>query len=245
MVRRVFFPCALPACCVLFAWFGLVFSPMSAGADEGHYTSKEPSRDGIGKVYMGREISQTVSSHAISWLERRDREGEEKPSLVLQHLDVEPGDVIADIGAGSGYFSILLAPLVPEGRVIAQDIQQEMLDFVEGRKKLSGTPNVETLLGSIEDTRLPEGEVDLVIMVDAYHEFSHPREMMESIVKGLAPGGRVVFVEYRGEDPTVPIKPLHKMTVKQVSAEMAAVGLEFVEVRDFLPIQHFLVFRKP
>lgn len=230
---------------LLAALTGLVLLCPSAGADEGHYTAKEPSRDGIGKVYMGREISQTVSSHAISWLERRDREGEEKPSLVIENLDLKPTDVVADIGAGSGYFSFLLAPLVPEGKVIAQDIQQEMLDFVEASKKLKKITNVEPLLGTIEDTRLPEGAVDLVIMVDAYHEFSHPREMMESIVRGLAPGGRVVFLEYRGEDPTVPIKPLHKMTVKQVSAEMAAVGLDLVEVRDFLPIQHFIVFRKP
>jgi SAM-dependent methyltransferase len=221
-----------------------IFSP-PARADEGHYTAKEPSRDGVGKVYMGREISQTVSSHAISWLERRDREGEEKPSLVIANLDLKPTDVVADIGAGSGYFSFLIAPLVPQGKVLAQDIQQEMLDFVEGNKKLKKITNVEPLLGTIEDTRLPEGQVNLVIMVDAYHEFSHPREMMESIVKGLAPGGRVVFLEYRGEDPAVPIKPLHKMTVKQISAEMAAVGLDFVEVRDFLPIQHFIVFRKP
>jgi len=214
-------------------------------ADETLYTSKEPSRDGTGKVYMGREIAQTVSSHAISWLERRDREAEERPALVMENLGLKPGDVVADIGAGSGYFTFLLAPLVPQGRVIAVDIQQEMLDFVEGRKKLKQAANVETLLGTIEDTHLPEGEVDLVLMVDAYHEFSHPREMMESIVKGLAPGGRVVFIEYRGEDPKVPIKPLHKMTVKQITREMAAVGLEFVEVRDFLPIQHFLVFHKP
>jgi SAM-dependent methyltransferase len=216
-----------------------------APAEEGQYTAKEPSRDGIGKVYMGREIAHTVSSHAITWLERRDREGEEKPSLVIENLEMKPTDVVADIGAGSGYFSFLLAPLVPKGKVLAVDIQQEMLDFVEGQKKLKKIDNVQTVLGTIEDTRLPAGTVDLVIMVDAYHEFSHPREMMESIVKGLAPGGRVVFLEYRGEDPNVPIKPLHKMTVKQVSGEMAAVGLDFVEVRDFLPIQHFIVFRKP
>jgi SAM-dependent methyltransferase len=230
---------------LLFTLAGVASFTPGAGADDTHYTSKEPSRDGIGKVYMGREISQTVSSHAITWLERRDREGEEKPSLVIENLDLKPTDVVADIGAGSGYFSFLLAPLVPQGKVIAQDIQQEMLDFVEGSRKLKKIANVEPLLGTIEDTRLPEGGVDLVIMVDAYHEFSHPREMMESIVKGLAPGGRVVFVEYRGEDPAVPIKPLHKMTIKQITAEMAAVGLDFVEVRDFLPIQHFVVFRKP
>jgi len=214
-------------------------------AGESHYSAKEPSRDGTGKVYMGREISQVVGSHAITWLERRDRESEEKPSLVIENLDLKPTDVVADIGAGSGYFSFLLAPLVPQGKVLAVDIQQEMLDFVEGQKKLRKVANVETLLGTIADTRLPEAGVDLVLMVDAYHEFSHPREMMESIVKGLVPGGRVVFLEYRGEDPDVPIKPLHKMTVKQVTLEMAAVGLEFVELRDFLPIQHFIVFKKP
>lgn len=224
---------------------GLLFGVPAMRGGDSVYSAKEPSRDGTGKVYMGREISQTVSSHAISWLERRDREGEEKPSLVIENLELKPDDVVADIGAGSGYFSFLLAPLVPQGKVLAVDIQQEMLDFVEGRKKLKQVANVETLLGTVEDTRLPEGQVDVVIMVDAYHEFSHPREMMESIVKGLVPGGRVVFLEYRGEDPNVPIKPLHKMTVKQITREMEAVGLRFVEVRDFLPIQHFLVFQKP
>ena len=215
------------------------------GVAEEHYSQKEPSRDGTGKVYMGREISQVVSQHAIGWLERRDREGEEKPSLVMEQLELEKDDVVADIGAGSGYFSFLIAPLVPEGKVVAVDIQQEMLDFIESKKKLKKVRNIQTHLGTIEDTKLPEDTIDLAIMVDAYHEFSHPREMAASIAKGLRPGGRVVFLEYRGEDPTVPIKPLHKMTVKQVTREMEAIGLEFVEVRDFLPIQHFIVFRKP
>jgi SAM-dependent methyltransferase len=223
----------------------VLWGAFAALAEEVPYTAKEASRDGTGKVYLGREISQTVSSHAISWLERRDREAEERPTLVMENLGLKPDDVVADIGAGSGYFSLLLAPLVPQGRVLAVDIQQEMLDFIEGRKKLKQVRNVETILGTIEDTKLPEGQVDVVLMVDAYHEFSHPREMMLSIVKGLVPGGRVVFLEYRGEDPNVPIKPLHKMTVKQITREMASVGLRFVEVRDFLPIQHFLVFQKP
>ncbi len=230
-MRRFVFPIAL--------FFGF------AQAEVGHYSQKEPSRDGTGKVYMGREISQVVGHGAITWLERSDRETEEKPSLILDELGVERDHVLADIGAGSGYFSFLLAPLVPEGRVIAVDIQQQMLDFIEGKKKLRKVSNVETLLGTIEDTKLPAGEVDLVILVDAYHEFSHPREMMESVVEGLKPGGRVIFLEYRGEDPGINIKPLHKMTVKQVRREMEAVGLTFVEVRDFLPIQHFLVFKKP
>lgn len=213
--------------------------------DGAHYSEKVPSRDGIGKVYMGREISQVVSQHAIGWLERRDREGEEKPSLVMDQLELTPDAVVADIGAGSGYFSFLIAPLVPEGKVLAVDIQQEMLDFVEAKKKLKKVRNIETHLGTIEDTRLEPETVDMALMVDAYHEFSHPREMAESIVEGLKPGGRIIFLEYRGEDPTVPIKPLHKMTVKQVTKEMEAVGMEFVEVRDFLPIQHFLIFKKP
>ena len=215
------------------------------GEDLAHYSRKTPSRDGTGKVYMGREISQVVSQHAIGWRERRDREGEEKPSLVMDHLELPKDGVVADIGAGSGYFSFLIAPLVPEGKVIAVDIQQEMLDFVEGKKKLKKVSNVETHLGTIEDTKLTEDTVDIAILVDAYHEFSHPREMAASILKGLKPGGRLVLLEYRGEDPSVPIKPLHKMTVKQVRSEMEAIGFEFSEVRDFLPIQHFLVFRKP
>lgn len=210
-----------------------------------YYTAKAPSRDGIGKVYMGREISHTVSAHAIKWLERPEREGEENPSEVMDELELKGNETIADIGAGSGYFTFLLAPYVPEGKVIAVDIQQEMLDFLEAKKKLRKAANVETLLGTIEDTKLPENSTDLVLMVDAYHEFSHPREMMTSIFKGLKPGGRVVLLEYRGEDPSVPIKPLHKMTVKQVKAEMEAVGLRFAELKDFLPAQHFLVFEKP
>ncbi|MDF1751248.1 MAG: class I SAM-dependent methyltransferase [Verrucomicrobiales bacterium] len=210
-----------------------------------YYTAKAPSRDGIGKVYMGREISHTVSAHAIKWLERPEREGEENPSEVMDELELKGNETIADIGAGSGYFTFLLAPYVPEGKVIAVDIQQEMLDFLEAKKKLRKAANVETLLGTIEDTKLPENSTDLVLMVDAYHEFSHPREMMTSIFKGLKSGGRVVLLEYRGEDPSVPIKPLHKMTVKQVKAEMEAVGLRFAELKDFLPAQHFLVFEKP
>ena len=159
------------------------------------YSYKEPTRDGTGKVYMGREISQVVSQHAIRWLERPDREEEERPSLVMENLELDPDDVVADIGAGSGYFTFLMAPLVRDGKVLAVDIQPEMLKFIEGKKKLEKAPNVETVLGTIEDVNLPDESVDLVILVDAYHEFSHPREMAESIVEGLKPGGRLVFLE--------------------------------------------------
>ena len=237
-----------PAIMMIAAAFVITFGLQSQDFKEelpDHYSRKIPSRDGIGKVYMGREIAHTVSVHAIRWLERPDREEEENPSLVMERMELKGNEAIADIGAGSGYFTFLLAPYVPEGKVVAVDIQQEMLDFIEGKKKLKKARNVETVLGTIEDVKLPKDSVDVVLMVDAYHEFSHPREMMESIMKGLKPGGRVILLEYRGEDPSVPIKPLHKMTVQQVKAEMKAVGLEFVKVSDFLPAQHFLVFKKP
>ncbi|MBL9151639.1 MAG: methyltransferase domain-containing protein [Verrucomicrobiales bacterium] len=209
------------------------------------YTTKEPSRDGTGKVYMGRETAQVVGHGAVRWLERPEREREELPLEVVKNMDLRPTDVVADIGAGSGYFTFRIAPAVPQGKVIAVDIQQAMLDVVTERQKEAGLTNVETLLGQIDDTKLPAGQVDAVIMVDAYHEFSHPWEMMTSIVRGLKPGGRVILIEYRGEDPTVAIKPLHKMTQRQAIAEMRAVGLEHVETRDFLPSQHFMIFRKP
>ncbi len=208
------------------------------------YEQKEPSPDGTGRFYLGREISHTVSAHAISWLERLDREAEEHPKMVVDKLALRPTDVVADIGAGSGYFTFLLASHVPQGKVLAVDIQIEMLDFIRARAERERITNVETLLSSETETFLPEGGVDVVLMVDAYHEFSNPREMMESIVRSLAPDGRVVMLEYRGEDPKVAIKPLHKMTVKQVQREMEAVGLQLESVSDFLPTQHFFIFRK-
>ncbi len=218
----------------------------AAAPDEANprYTRKVPSRDGTGKVYLGREMAQVVGHGAVRWLERPEREREELPKAVIENMELKTTDTVADIGAGSGYFTFRMAPVVTGGKVIAVDIQQEMLDFIEGRKEETGHQNVVTLLGEVDDTRLPKGEVDAVLMVDAYHEFSHPWEMMTSIVKGLKPGGRVILIEYRGEDPTVAIKPLHKMTQRQAIREMAAVGLEHVETRDFLPSQHFMIFRK-
>lgn len=210
-----------------------------------HYTIQAASQDGTGKFYMGREISQVVGHMAVTWLERPEREREELPAKVIENMELKPTDVVVDVGAGSGYFSFRIAPHVPQGKVIAEDIQQEMLDFVQNRSKELGINNVETLLGTVEDTRLPENSVDVVLMVDSYHEFSHPREMMLSIVKALKPGGRLIQLEYRGEDRFVPIKPLHKMTEQQVKLEQESVGLKHVETRAFLPSQHFFIFVKP
>ncbi len=228
-----------------------------AAADEGRapgvagvgaepvYEQRRASRDGIGKFYLGREISHVMGHLGAGWLERADREAEERTDLLVERLPLEPDDVVADIGAGTGYFAFPVAERVPEGRVLAVDIQPEMLAIVERRKGERGIDNVEAIRGTITDPNLPTDAVDLIYIVDAYHEFSHPREMGEAMVRALKPGGRLVLVEYRMEDPTVPIKRLHKMGEAQARREMAALGLEWVETGDFLPQQHFLVFRKP
>jgi len=209
------------------------------------YTLTDASPDGIGKVYMGREISFVMGHLGAGWLERPTREAEERTDLLLDNLPLEPDDVVADIGAGTGYFSLPIAARVPRGRVLAVDIQQEMLDIVGSRTKSAGIRNVEPVLATETNPGLPAGTVDLVLMVDAYHEFSHPREVMTGVARGLKTGGRVVLIEYRGEDPSVPILELHKMTEAQARKEMSAVGLEWQETRDVLPQQHFMIFRKP
>lgn len=203
------------------------------------------SPDGIGKFYMGREIAKVMGHEGAGWLERPNRETEEKPSRVVNALDLKPTDVVADIGAGTGFFSFRISPLVPEGKVLAVDIQPQMLEIIDLLKKERNITNVEPVLGEVSDPNLPTSSVDLALMVDAYHEFAYPREMMEEIVRALKPGGRVVLVEYRGENPFIFIKALHKMTQKQARKEMSAVGLVWLETKDFLPQQHFMVFQKP
>ena len=201
--------------------------------------------DGIGKFYMGREIAHVMGHEGAAWLERRERLKTETPDEVVRQMRLKPTDVVADIGAGTGYFSFRLSRVVPQGKVYAVDIQPEMLAIIEQRKASTGAVNVIALLGTEMDTRLPAQAVDVALLVDAYHEFSFPREMMESIVRSLKPGGRVVQVEYRAEDADVPIKRLHKMSVEQARKEMAAVGLVWKETKSFLPQQHFLVYEKP
>lgn len=208
----------------------------------GYYSEGPASRDGIGRFYQGREISHVMGHLGASWLERDSRESEERTDLLLDFLEgLKPGTV-ADIGAGTGYFSLPLAERLTQGRVLAVDIQPQMLRMLEERAERRGLTNVELIQGRVDNPALPQGEVDLVFIVDAYHEFSHPREMMLGILSSLAPGGRVVLVEYRGEDRSVPIKPLHKMTAEQVIKEMKAIGLRWQATESFLPQQHVMVF---
>jgi ubiquinone/menaquinone biosynthesis C-methylase UbiE len=207
---------------------------------------REHDPNGIGKFYMGREIAIVMGHEAAGWLERPEREKEEKPSKLLPLLKLKPGDVVADVGAGSGFYSFKLAPLVGEkGKVLANDIQKEMLDIIKARAKELKITNVEPVLGTITDPKLPPAGVDMILLVDVYHEFDHPYEMTEAMVKSLKPGGRLVFVEFRLEDEDVPIKLVHKMSEKQVKKEMSLFPeLKHVKTHADLPWQHVIVFEK-
>ncbi len=217
-------------------------------ADSGIYAHYEQRTvhdpDGIGKFYMGREIAQVMGHRGAGWLERSSRETEEQPQKLINALDLQPTDIVADIGAGTGYFSFRISPLVSQGKVLAVDIQPEMIDILEFLKKENKIENVQTILGTETNPNLPEYTVDLALMVDAYHEFAYPREMIEGIIQGLKVGGRVVLVEYRKENPLIMIKPLHKMTEAQVKKEMQALGLVWRETKDILPQQHLMIFEK-
>lgn len=202
------------------------------------------SPDGIGKFYLGREIAQVMGHQGAGWLERPSRSSEEQPNVAIAALDLKPTDTVADIGAGTGYFSFRMRALVPQGKVLAVDIQPEMLDIINYLKQEKKATNIETVLGSTTDPHLPDECVDLALMVDAYHEFDHPKEMLEGIVRALKPNGRVVLLEYRGENPFIPIKKLHKMTQRQVRQEMQAVGLTWQETKSVLPQQHLMIFKK-
>jgi ubiquinone/menaquinone biosynthesis C-methylase UbiE len=217
----------------------------AARADEGAYVFKTPHRDGIGKVYMGREIAQVMGHLGASWLERGERAQEEGTALLIANLPLKPYDAVADIGAGTGYFSFRLAAKVPQGKVYAVDIQQEMLDIIVQRKAMGPWAHVEPVLGAESDPKLPEAALDWILMVDAYHEFEFPREMGEAMVRALKPAGRIALVEYRAEDDNVPIKALHKMSQAQAKKEMAALGLAWTKTIDALPWQHLMIFEKP
>lgn len=209
------------------------------------YTTGEASADGIGKFFHGREIAKVMGHPAIGWLERDEREHEEAPSRAIDALDLAPDAVIADIGAGSGYYSFRISPKVPRGRVVAIDIQPEMLVFLRKRAGELGVTNVEPHLGSIDDLKLAPASLDAALLVDAYHEFPHPGEMLDSLLRSLKPGGRVFLLEFRAEDERVPIKALHKMSEAQARLEFESAGFRFISNRHELPWQHLMVFARP
>jgi protein-L-isoaspartate O-methyltransferase len=237
------------------ALLGAVLVGLLAATDRIDARAEPPSRykmrtptestGGSGKVYMGREISFVMGHQGAGWLERPEREREEQPKKLLKMLDIKPGMVVADIGAGSGYYSFRLAEKVgAKGKVLAVDIQKEMLDIIRKRMKKNKVENIEPVQGTETDPKLPEGGVDLILMVDVYHEFTFPYEMTEALTRSLKPGGRMVFVEFRFEDEKVPILLAHKMTEKQVLAEMAPHPLKHAKTLETLPWQHVIIFEK-
>jgi SAM-dependent methyltransferase len=206
------------------------------------YTYKRGDFNGIGKWYMGREIAYVMGFQGIDWLERSEREIEEDVSTLIKNMKIKTNETIADIGAGSGFHVFKMAPLAKNGLVYAVDIQPEMLEAIELKKRSKKVSNVETVLGSEKSINLSKNSLDKILLVDVYHEFSYPAEMVESIKNALKPNGQLFLIEYRGEDSSVPIKKIHKMTEKQSIAEMEVAGFKLIENIDNLPWQHCMIF---
>jgi ubiquinone/menaquinone biosynthesis C-methylase UbiE len=218
------------------------FTACQSQSEDSVYEYKPGDYSGIGKWYMGREISHVMGYQGMNWLERTEREEEENTSTLLKNMNLSPKDVVADIGAGSGYHVFKIAPRVNQGKVYAVDIQPEMLEAMRMKREKQNLTNIELIRGTEKSTKLPENAVDKVLMVDVYHEFEFPVEMIASIKKGLKPNGKIYLIEYRAEDPEVPIKRLHKMSEAQAVKEMKAAGFKLIENIDNLPWQHCMVF---
>jgi len=208
------------------------------------YSYGTASPGGTGKFYLGREIAHVMGASNAEWLDRSSRPQEEHTQLAIDKIEIPENGVIADIGAGTGYYTFKLAPKVPNGKVYAVEIQDEMIAALNERKKKLNNTNVEVIKGSVTSPNLPANAIDLAVMVDVYHELEYPVEMLTSIKKSLKKDGRLLLIEYKGEDPAVAIKPLHKTTVKQLNKELGANGFKLAYEGDFLPMQHFLVYKK-
>ena len=220
----------------------LSLSMFSLGQERYKIRAGDPN--GINKWYMGRQIAHVMSHFGIDWLEREEREMEENTSLLLKNLAVKPGMVVADIGAGSGYHSALLSKMVGTGKVFAVDVEPEMIAYLNARIKEEKLSRIIPVLSTEQKVSLPENTIDMMLLVDVYHEFSFPYEMALSMRAALKPGGKLVLVEFRAEDPTVPIKTIHKMSEAQAIKEFKAAGFAFDKNIDNLPWQHCMVFTK-
>jgi len=226
--------------------FFLACSPSTGQEPENsRYTFRDGDPYGTGKWYMGREIAHVMGFHGMDWLERPEREDEERTAKLIKNLDLDPTHTVADIGAGSGYHVFRMAPELQKGKVYAVDIQPEMLEVMRKKIKKDEVENVELIKGDEKTTNLPENSIDKVLMVDVYHEFSYPFEMLESIKRALKPDGKVYLVEFRKEDDWVPIKEVHKMTEEQAVKEFEASGFVLEKNIGNLPWQHCMVFRIP
>ena len=208
------------------------------------YTYSTASPGGTGKFYLGREIAHVMGASNADWLDRSSRPQEEHTQLAIDKIEIPKNGVIADIGAGTGYYTFKLAPKVPEGKVYAVEIQDEMIAALNERKEKLNSTNVEVIKGSTTSPNLSANAIDLAIMVDVYHELEYPVEMLQAIKSSLKKDGRLLLIEYKGEDPAVAIKPLHKTTVRQLNKELSANGFTLAYDGEFLPLQHFLVYAK-
>lgn len=217
----------------------------NAAAPAPYETRAEHDPDGIGKFYLGREIAHVMGPGGAAWLERPEREREERPQQTLAALEIEAGQTVADLGAGSGYYSFRVAPLVgARGRVLAIDVEPRMLKIIAERARRDGIENITTILSTPSDPNLEPNSIDLLFMVDVYHELEYPLEVMIKVREALKPGGRVALIEYRAEDPAVMIKPVHKMTQRQIIKELTAAGFRHLKTVRSLPLQHLVLFQK-
>lgn len=227
---------------LLFTSIAIVSFLISSGQEK--YIIKGGDPNGINKWYMGRQIAHVMSHWGIDWLERPERQFEENSALLLKNLNLKSGMHVADIGAGSGYYTSLIAKRIGNGKVYAVDVEPQMILFLNERIKEEKLSNVITVLGSEKSTALPSSSIDMMLLVDVYHEFSFPYEMGQSMYNALKPEGRLVLVEFRSEDETVPIKTIHKMSEAQSVKELKAVGFRLEKNISNLPWQHCMVFVK-
>lgn len=227
---------------LLAAGCGVTSTVQAQRADESVEGERKPLQ--IGKLIKKRQIAPVMSVAHADWLTRPERDSQEQPDRVVAELRIPAGATVVDLGAGVGYFTWRLAKQVgPAGKVIAVDIQEGMLDLLRQNLAARDITNTEIVLGSPDNPHLPAGAVDLALLVDVYHELAEPEKTMEHVRRSLKPGGRVVLIEYKKEDPNIPISPLHKMTVAEVRSELEPVGFRLAERLDFLPTQHILIFK--
>ena len=243
MKIKIIFIVALVSFCFVNCNSQHKITPLSPTADTS-YSFYKGSADGIGKFYKHREIAHVMGVEGSDWLERNDRNKEENTQMAIAKISIPSNGVIADIGAGTGYYTFKLTRKVPQGKVYAVDVQDEFIAYLNNKKQMLKDSIVEVVKGTALSPNLPANSVDLAIMVDVYHELEYPHEMLEALSKSLKKDGKILLIEYRGEDPAIAIKALHKTTVSQLNSEMEANGFKLYSQAEFLPIQHFLLYEK-
>lgn len=234
----------IPVCVVLVLVAGCASRQVKQQKEPAVYTYKTPDPDGTGKVYLGREIAHVMSAAGGAWLERTTREEEEAVTTAINLMPLHPNSVVADIGAGTGYYTFRIAAKIPQGKVYAVEVQDAFINALRQMAKAKKVTNVAVVKASATTPNLPDTSIDLAFMVDVYHELEHPHEMLQALYKALKQDGKLLLLEYRAEDPGIPIKALHKMSVAQANKELAANGFTLQKLDTSLPIQHFLLYAK-